>query len=266
MLDARPEEVFRVSTPSAWPFIAAVGMIVVFGGEIFSLRLLSLGGLVVLIVALTAWNWPTAAPMTREEEEAFEREYEIPVRPQGSRAVARWAMGLTVLILGTALGCFLFSYYYIRIVNETWPPEGIPLPALGLPAVVGILWLLGTIATHWALRRIQRNDQRQLKLGMGVGLGLGLLSTGLQFLYFSRLPFDWSTNAYGSVFFTLGWFALGLMSAASFMSGLVQIWAWRRSYNDRNHIGVQNVALFWWAVLVFWLLISGTLYLFPHLA
>ncbi len=265
LIDARPEEIFRVSTPSAWPFVAAIGMATIFGGEIFELRMISLGGIALVFGAITAWNWPTPAPITDAEAEAFEEIYDIAVRPQGSPIVARWAMGLTILILGIAMGCFLFAYYYIRIVNPVWPLEGIPLPALGIPALITVFWLGGAAAHHWGINAIKRDNRAQLRLGMGLGWLLGATGLGLQLLYFRQLSFDWSTNAYGSVFFGLGGFVVLVMSAGLIMSALVQFWTWRRHYSRRDHVGIENTTIFWWAVWGGWLIVAGTIYLFPHL-
>ncbi|HXW00917.1 MAG TPA: cytochrome c oxidase subunit I, partial [Anaerolineae bacterium] len=114
LVDGQPEEIFRVSGPSIWPFVTAVGVIIIFGAEIFTARIVLLAGVFITIVGIIAWNWPTEAPTTEEEEAAFEREHGIPVRTSGSRAVAQGGMLLAILIIWIALACFLLSYFYIR--------------------------------------------------------------------------------------------------------------------------------------------------------
>ena len=59
------------------------------------------------------------------EEEAFEREYGIPVTTKGSAAISRGGMALLLLVLGIVLGSLLLSYFYIRLDNPVWPPMGI---------------------------------------------------------------------------------------------------------------------------------------------
>jgi hypothetical protein len=44
-----------------------------------------------------------------------------------------------------------------------------------------------------------------------------------------------------------------------------QVWAWRGRYNPREHIAVDIGALYWYAAVVFWLIVAGTVYLAPYL-
>src|SRR5688572_22819220 len=111
-LDGQPEELFRVSGPSLWPFTASCGTILIFIGELFDMYwVIGLGALVV-VASLILWHWPEEAGHKRQAEEEFERTHQISVNPKGSFAVSRLGMSLGVLIMGIALVTFLFSYFY----------------------------------------------------------------------------------------------------------------------------------------------------------
>src|SRR5690606_26390682 len=79
-LDARPTEIFRVSGPSIWPFVTAVGLILAFAAEIFTMRILVLSGVLLVVIGLIGWHWPDHIETTEREME-FEREHNIPVYP-----------------------------------------------------------------------------------------------------------------------------------------------------------------------------------------
>ncbi len=49
VLDAQPLEIFRVAGPSIWPFVTAIGLMLIFTAEIFSLRSLVLAGALIMI-------------------------------------------------------------------------------------------------------------------------------------------------------------------------------------------------------------------------
>lgn len=264
MVDAQPEEVFRVNGPSIWPFITAVGVIIIFAAEIFTARLIIALGALIVVVGVIAWNWPTQAPITEEEEEAFEREHGIPVRTSGSRAVARGGMLLSILILIVALSCLLLSYFYIRLENEVWPMDNIPLPPLPLVIASSVALSLSGGAMLWALRRIREGHQSRLSLGLLVAFILGAAALGLQIFDYSQLPFDWQTNAYGSLFFTLGSFAFLILVGALMMNGLAQFWTWRGQYTQRRHATLENINLFWGFAIINWLIVFGTIYLSPY--
>jgi cytochrome c oxidase subunit I+III len=263
-LEGKPVEIFRVSGPSLWPFVTAVGLVVIFASEIFDLRAVSLLGIIALIVGIVGWNWPDTVITTNEEEEAFAAEYDIAVRPYGSSVVSRSAMQLLILLLGIALTSFLFSYFYIRIENEVWPLDNIALPNLLWPAVGTILVLLNWGILRWAVQRLRANEQRQLRLGLAIGfiLEIGILGT---LLYdFSQLGYDWQLNAYASLMYIIGGFLVLLLVTGIGINLFTQYWSWRGIYSVERMVAVENTAMYWTAVILFWLVTVGVLYVSPH--
>ena len=263
-LEARPEEVFRVSGPSIWPFITAVGTILIFAAEIFTLRILVVLGVLTTVTGIIGWHWPNDNVPTTEQELAFEREHNIPVRPNGSRTVARWGLALGILILGIALSVFIFSYVYIRLENPVWPPANIPLPDLLLPAISLVILLVSGGVMAWTLAGIRADNQRRLHIGLAVAFFLGIIPFAILIYYLSRLPFDWQTHAYGSIFYTLAVYLLLLTLIGLIMNGLTQFWAWRGRYSAREHIAVESTTRYWLAMIVFWIAISLTLFVAPY--
>ncbi|MAT96986.1 MAG: cytochrome c oxidase subunit I [Anaerolineaceae bacterium] len=265
-VNARPVEIFRVSGPSIWPFVAAVGLVTIFGSEIFSLRPLSLLGIVVLVVAIVGWNWPSETPTNDEEERAFEEEYGIPVRTYGSRVVSRSAMWLFILLISIALASFLFTYFYIRIESSVWPQDGIALPNLRWVGLGTLLMLANIPILRWAVRKIRdNNDQGKLKLGLFLGFLLEAAVLALLLYDLSLLNFDWQTNAYGSVFFALTGFMLLLLICGVGINLFAQFWSWRGIYHSDRYVVIENNALYWTALAGVWLAIIGVAYVSPYL-
>jgi cytochrome c oxidase subunit I+III len=262
-VDARPREVFRVAGPSIWPFVTAVGLILIFAAEIFTLRELVLGGALLMIIGLVGWHWPHPVPTT-ERELQFEREHGIQVWPNGSPTVNRWAMGLLILLLAIALGDFLFSYFYLRLANTAWPPDNIAPPNLLLPGVSMLLVIIAAAAMHWAHRAVRRNSQGGLRLGLAGAFVAGALALGLLVLDFRQLPFDHTLNAYASIFFLLGGFLMVLLGLGLAQNLFAQVWAWRGRYSAREHVAIDIGALYWKAAALLWLVGAGVLYVTPH--
>ena len=264
-LDGQPEELFRVSGPSIWPFFASGATILIFIGELFDLYwVIGLGALGV-VGSLILWHWPDKAGHRQQDEEEFERTHNISVNPKGSRAVSRLGMQLAVLIVGIALGSFLFSYFYIRFENPVWPPGGIALPEVLLTVIAGLLILASGGGMVWAVRAIRQGNRGRTRLGLAIAFLLGVLTLGVQIFDFSHLGFRADFHAYGSLFYILGGFAFVVLLIGLIMNALTQFLAWRGEYTSRDHVGIENTALFWYAVIVVWLLIFITLYGVPYL-
>ena len=81
----------------------------------------------------------------------------------------------------------------------------------------------------------------------------------------TQLGFDWSINAYASIFYTLGGFLIALLACGVGMCLLVSLWAWRDEYTRRRCVAVGNLVWYWYALLAGWLVGFGTLYLGPLL-
>jgi cytochrome c oxidase subunit I+III len=264
-MDGQPEELFRVSGPSVWPFMASGATILIFIGELFDLYWLIGIGALGVVGSLIFWHWPDKAGHRQQEEEEFERTHRISVNPKGSHAVSRLGMWLSVLILGIALVTFLFSYFYIRLENVAWPPEGIPLPEPLLTTIAASILVVSGGLMRWAVKGIEQGNQRRLRTGLTSTFFLGALALGIQIFDFTRLGFGVESHAYGSLFYILGGFAFVVLVAGLIMSGLIRFWAGREEYSPRDHIGVENTALYWSAAIVIWVLTFTTLYGVPYL-
>lgn len=265
LLDARPEEIFRVSGPSIWPFVASVGMITIFASEIFTLRFVSLIGIAIVLISLAGWHWPDPPPITDEEEAQYEEELGIMIRPNGSRAVARWGMGLFILLLAIALSSFLFTYFYIRLENDVWPAGNLPLPHLW-PAAIGSLLLLASGGSLYAgLKGIQHGQNGRLSGGLLGHILLNAAALAALLYDFNQLTFTHQTNAYGSVFYTLGGYLMAIVLAGSLMNALILFWNFRGHITQRRYVSVENSMMFWVATAVAWFLIIGILYIYPYI-
>lgn len=263
-IDALPQEVFRVAGPSIWPFVTALGIIIIFGAEIFSLRIAVVMGAVLLIGGLIGWHWPVDKVPATDAELAFEREHGIPVRPNGSRIVAHWAMNLMILLVAIALSCLLFSYFYIRIESPAWPPAGIAPPSLLWPTVSTAILLVSGGVLWWARRGIQQDKQQQLRWGLAGGFGLGLAALGVLAYDFGQIQFSHDTHAYGSLFYTLVGFLFLLVGGGLLQNALTQVWSWQGSYSAREYVAIDVGVRYWWAMIVFWLICVGTVYGSPY--
>jgi cytochrome c oxidase subunit I+III len=264
-LDGQPEELFRVSGPSLWPFVASCGTILIFIGELFDLYWLMGLGAVVVVVSLIFWHRPEKAQHSPQYEEEFEQTHQILVNPNGSHAVSRWGMALGVLIIGIALATFLFSYFYIRLENPVWPPDGIAPPETPATIISAFILLLSGGVMRWTVGGIRLGREGRLRFGLGSVLVLGAVALGVQIFDFMQLGFTMDNHAYGSLFYIVGGFAFLVLIGGLIMNALTQFWAWRGEYSARDHVAVENTALYWYAAVAAWFLTFATLYGMPYI-
>jgi cytochrome c oxidase subunit I+III len=263
--NGRPQEVFRVAGPSLWPLITAIGLVIVFLAELLKLRWAIGLGVVIMIVAALAWTRPEPAPMTIDEEAAFEHEHDVPVNAGGSVVVAAWGMGLAILFVGIAFASLLLSYFYLRLENPVWPPPGIAEPGLARAIAAAALVLVAGGIARAGLRQLVAGDERDFVRRLALALTVSAAATVVQIVDLVGLDFGWTQHAYGSIFFTLGGFVIVVSAGTMIMAAMVLYRAHHRLYTTRRHAAVTNVANFWMASEVIWIVGFATLYLAPRL-
>lgn len=182
------------------------------------------------------------------------------VNPPGTGALGLWVFLAALSMLFVAS---LFGYFYIRFSAADWPPPGMPSLPRGL--WISTVVLVSCSATaHFALRAIQRDDQKRLVRMLTATFALGLLFLALQvwnYLALAREDLTAKTNLYGFTFYMM----TGL-HAAHVIGGLIPLAVTllrSRSgrYTSFFHGGVRNVVFYWHFLDVVWIVVFACLLL-----
>jgi cytochrome c oxidase subunit I+III len=261
-LDGEPEEIYRVAGPSIWPLVTAIGVFGIFGALTYGATPIAIVGAVVTIIGVLAWNWP-GRPKARAEEDQDATVAGIPVYA-GLHTAGIWAMGLAILTAAVALATLIFSYFFIRLNHPVWPPTGIALPAMLVPGLATVALVLSGAPMAWAMHAIRGGNQGGLKLGLAAGFLLGLAALVAVVIDYREFAFDYTTNAYGSLVYTIGAIFGVMVIAGLGMNALTQLHAWQGGLSARRHLWVTNTVMYWYFIVIAWLFIFTTLYLAPY--
>ncbi|MBC8171061.1 MAG: cbb3-type cytochrome c oxidase subunit I, partial [Anaerolineae bacterium] len=199
-IDGEPQEVFRVAGPSIYPFWAAlvIGVMTLF--LVFSQYLLAAIAFVITLLTLVGWQRDAGAYSNPAKEQAFEAEFGVPLRPHGSRAIARWGMLLTMVTLATALATLAFSYLYLRLKPPQWPPAGIASPDPILPGIALVLLLISILPMRRAAKGVEQDQKAPVHGGLLAGVLLGTVYLAVNLFSYTSLGFNHQTQAFGSIF------------------------------------------------------------------
>lgn len=189
----------------------------------------------------------------------------LPAYVSGSRAVGWWGIVLLILIESIVFASLILTYYYLKVYAPEWPLGGIEKPKLLLPTI-GATLLLGSIAPmYWAESGIRRGQKRRLRIGLAICLVMGAVFMVLKVVEYSGVDYTWSTNAYGSVVWTIVGFHSGHVIALLLKTAAIGVLAWQGYFDERRHVAVQGNALYWYFVAGVWVPLYATLYLSPRL-
>jgi cytochrome c oxidase subunit III len=185
-----------------------------------------------------------------------------PAAHQSSRVDAR-TLGMFLFIASEVMlfGSFFTAYFFVRVVNhEPWPTPGNHLPVF-VAGMNTIILVSSSFTMHWALQSIKRGNRAGLQAGMVLTFLLGLTFLLTQIREYSRIGFAPSTDAFGTIFYSL----TGLHGAHVFV-GLtlllaVTIRAFRGHYTPEAHHGVEIPGIYWHFVDVMWIVVFTTIYI-----
>jgi heme/copper-type cytochrome/quinol oxidase subunit 3 len=180
------------------------------------------------------------------------------------RSTGFWGMMLLIITEAALFIYLLFSYFYLgSIATGRWPPEGPPSLRLVVPNTVILLFSSGTM--YWAESGIRKGDTRRLRLGLIATLALGMIFLIVQAVEYSHKHVTPSTDASGSLFFTITGFHGAHVAAGLLMIGVITARAFLKHFRAGRHEAVTNVAWYWHFVDAVWLAVFTCLYLLPHL-
>jgi heme/copper-type cytochrome/quinol oxidase subunit 3 len=183
-------------------------------------------------------------------------------RPR-ARSTGFWGMMLLIATEASLFAYLLFSYFYLgSMAQGPWPPEGPPSLKLVLPNTILLLISSGTM--YWAESGIKKGEVTRLRSGLLITLLLGVVFLFIQGIEYSNKHITITTNAYGSLFFTITGFHGAHVAAGLIMIAVITVRAFLGHFGSRRHDAVTNVSWYWHFVDVVWLSVFTSLYLIPY--
>jgi heme/copper-type cytochrome/quinol oxidase subunit 3 len=183
--------------------------------------------------------------------------------PSSGHPLGWWGMVATITTEATVFALLFFCYFFIRFNAERWPLGDIKDPELLKASMRTIVLVGSSVPMHIAEKGIKRGDRRILIAGLTVGLLMGSL-----FLFTHVLEYidQWSeftptTNAYGSLFYTI----TGLHALHLIVGMVMVVWVLYRAiggrYDEHHHLAVQTTVMYWHFVDGIWIFVFSILYL-----
>ncbi|MDW5329662.1 heme-copper oxidase subunit III [Plantactinospora sp. KLBMP9567] len=184
------------------------------------------------------------------------------------RSTAWWGVMLFIATESTLFAALFGSYFYLRFQHGApWPPDGIGEPELFLPLIMTGVLVPSSLPLLWAEAGIRRGRRWQLRAGLLATLVMGGTFLGLQGMEYSEIlrEYTFTSNAYGSLFYTTTTFHGAHVTIGLLMVGWLLIASLQGSFGARRHERVRIVAYYWHFVDVVWVAILFTVYLSPRL-
>lgn len=186
---------------------------------------------------------------------------QLPLNLNDRRAPLWWGMVGLITIEAVLFASLIASYFYLRFYASEWPIGGISRPKLLLPSIGALVLIVSSGPMFWADASIKKGNVRSLMIGQALSFVLGVTFLGLKFVEYRAYDYNWATNAYGSIVWTIVGFHSAHVMTVLLKIAVVFTAAARGYFSAERNLGVRINGLYWHFVVVVWIPLFFTLYL-----
>ncbi len=169
----------------------------------------------------------------------------------------------TVLFLASEMMFFaaLFaSYFALRANSAKWPPAGVH-PDVAEGSVATLLLLVSSVVMVLAARAMDRNRNTAARWWTACAIIAAATFVALAVHGYTQNPFTISSNAYGSIYYTLTGFHLLHVTAGIGILLALLIGMRSPALRAYHRQGAEAMTYYWHFVFIVWLGIYGSVYL-----
>lgn len=169
----------------------------------------------------------------------------------------------TILFLASELlffGGLFGAYFALRAETSPWPPRVVVLEA-AVAATATALLVLSSFTFHLGLVAARRERPSGVRVWVVVTIVLGAVFLSLQMYDWLRLPFEVSSNAYGTMYYAMtGLHGLHVVAGLVLMIVALARLA-QGAYRGGRVDGLHAVGYYWHFVDIVWVALFTTLFL-----
>jgi cytochrome c oxidase subunit III len=187
-----------------------------------------------------------------------------PVRDEGmSRGMAGMALFIASELM--LFGGLFAGYFFVRQQADSWPPADIEHTlSKGIGGLLTAILVSSSIAAHFGILGVKRDNQAQFKLGIAIAIVLGTIFIAGQIYEWFNLMDEGLTadsGVYGSTFYIITGFHGAHVIAGLAMLAVVMLRAVWRDFTAARHLFADASVLYWHFVDVIWVFVFSILYL-----
>ncbi len=277
---AKPQHDYHIIDPSPWPFLGAVGALIMAIGGVAWMQMLKGGalhlfglnlanpwlffiGFAIVLYTMFAW-WSDTIKEAHEGHHT--KVVSIHLRYGMIMFIASevmffvawfWAFFDASLYSGEAIQASRVAY-----TGGVWPPKGIEvLDPLHLPLYNTIILLLSGTTVTWAHHALLHGDRKGLINGLILTVGLGVIFSAVQAYEYAHAPFAFKDSLYGATFFmATGFHGFHVLIGTIFLA-VCLFRALKGHFTPQQHFGFEAAAWYWHFVDVVWLFLFACVYI-----
>lgn len=188
--------------------------------------------------------------------------------PQGrldARSTIWWGTVGMMVMETTAFALVVGSYFYLRVIANTWPPGDTGPPDLFHPTIGLALLIVSVVSAIWADRAGKNMDKAGVRAALVLNLAFGIAFLVFRVLGFFSLNCLWNRNAYCSAVWTLLSLHTTHVVAQLLETGTVAALFFLREPEQKHFLDARLAGVYWYFVIGAWIPLYVVIYLLPRL-
>lgn len=252
---------FHLVDPSPWPFVAAIGALVLTVGTVLFMHgykegfnTLRFGFLIILFVMFVWWR-----DVIREG--TYEGQH-----TEGVVANLKWGMLLFIVSEIMFFVAFFWAFFHSSInpshvLGGVWPPAYLAvLNPWKIPLLNTIILLSSGATVTYAHHSIVWGSKPDALKALILTILLAIIFTALQAFEYTSASFSISDSVYGSIFYMItGFHGFHVFVGTCFLA-VCAFRLYLNHFTREHHVGFEFAAWYWHFVDVVWLFLFITVY------
>ena len=201
---------------------------------------------------------PGSAPATRSVPPPA-----VARRPGRTRGY--WGLVSLIATEATLFAGLLATYFFLRASSPAWPQGGLKPPDLTTISIFSLILVGSSVPVFVAESAIRRGRVRTMRAGLVLAFLMGAAFLAHEGYEWSHLEFNWTRNAYTSIFYaTTGLHGIHVLIGL-LMNLQVQVKTWMGRIDAKHHVSLEIFGIYWHFVDGVWIFVFASLYLSAHI-
>lgn len=176
-----------------------------------------------------------------------------------------WGIIGLILIELSVVSAFSVSYFYLQMMNNVWPPQGIEPPSVTIPTANLLILLTSCGTMYLAGRAIDRNKTKLFVFYTATSVVLACTVLWLRWHQFDNFTVAWNEHVYGSLLWTITGFHFLHVVSAAIGTAVIAGFGIVGFFTKERQLGVIVDTLYWNFVAVAWIPFYFVLYWAPRI-
>lgn len=188
----------------------------------------------------------------------------LPHLVTGSKGSGWWGIVMLLMIESAVFAGLIASYFYLFANADVWPSGNASPPEIALPIVYSIILLASGLLGFLGGKAMQAGDIRRMQVLRLSGCVALMVFLALKAYEYINLDYLWDDSAYSSIMWLIAGFHTVHVFSVLIKELVIQVLAAKGFFTLQRRGAIEGATLYWSYVVLMWIPLFATLYIFPN--